>query len=324
MNAQEVQARMNESGKKRIPFLFAVDFERENGLFIENPLAQTDILFRTPSGGNQPESILASGAQPPEMASTPIPYSAYKRRFDIVMQGLRRGDSYLANLTVRTPVQTALSLKDIFLFCHSPYGLFVPNCFTCFSPERFANLSNGIIAANPMKGTISADIPDAEARILSNPKEIAEHCTIVDLMRNDMGMVAEAIRVERFRYIDRIRSFTGDILQVSSEIIGRLPDDYRSRLGDIIFRMLPAGSVSGAPKKSTVAIIQKAEAEPRGYYTGVFGYFDGDALDSAVLIRFIAQDEGQLFFHSGGGITVNSHPESEYEEVLRKVCLPCR
>jgi para-aminobenzoate synthetase component I len=138
----------------------------------------------------------------------------------------------------------------------------------------------------------------------ADPKEIAEHNTIVDLMRNDIGMVAEDVQVERFRYIDRIKTHNGDILQVSSEITGRLPKDNLSHLGDIVFRMLPAGSVSGAPKQSTVNLIHKAEPETRGYYTGVFGFFDGSELDTAVLIRFIVQDKNKLFFHSGGGITI--------------------
>lgn len=155
-----------------------------------------------------------------------------------------------------------------------------------------------------MKGTISAEVSNAKCVILGDPKETAEHNTIVDLMRNDIGMVAEDVQVERFRYIDRIKTHNGDILQVSSEITGRLPKDNLSHLGDIVFRMLPAGSVSGAPKQSTVNLIHKAEPEARGYYTGVFGYFDGSELDTAVLIRFIVQDENKLFFHSGGGITI--------------------
>lgn len=313
---------MNDYGKRGIPFLFAVDFDIEKGLFAENPLEQTNILFRTTLGGNKPESTFAPHCFSGKISPAPIPYLEYKKRFDIVMQGLMRGDSYLTNLTVRTPVQTGLSLKDIFLLSRSPYSIYVPNDFVCFSPERFVKIANGIISTNPMKGTISADIPDAERVVLSDPKETAEHCTIVDLMRNDIGMEAENISIKKFRYIDRIQTMTGGILQVSSEIMGNLPNDYMLRLGDIIFRMLPAGSVSGAPKKSTVDIIHKAEPEPRGYYTGIFGYFDGQELDTAVMIRFIKQYESELFFHSGGGITVNSNSKSEYDEMLKKIYLP--
>ncbi|MDL2319889.1 aminodeoxychorismate synthase component I [Alistipes sp. OttesenSCG-928-B03] len=320
MRAEEVQRRMNDCGRMGTPFLFAVDFDMEEGIFIENPLNQTDVLFRTPAVEVTQKS--AGLSTPAELSSAPITLQEYKARFDVIMQGLMRGDSYLANLTVRTPVQTNLSMEEIFRSSDSPYGLYVPGKFVCFSPERFIRIANGTISTNPMKGTISADIPHAEDTILADAKETAEHYTIVDLMRNDIGMVAGDVGVERFRYIDRIKTRSGDILQVSSEITGRLPDDNLSHLGDIVFRMLPAGSVSGAPKQSTVDLIHKAEPEARGYYTGVFGYFDGDALDTAVLIRFIALDGSDLYFHSGGGITVNSDLKSEYDEVLKKIYLP--
>lgn len=302
MRAVEVKKRMNDCGRMKTPFLFAVDFNMKEGLFIENPLHQTEVLFRTPTTKVSQQSKLLSTFI--DLSAQPITLSEYKDRFDIIMQGLMRGDSYLTNLTVRTPVQTNLSLEEIFLLSNSPYGLYIPGKFVCFSPERFIRIANDTISTNPMKGTISAEVSNAKCAILADPKEIAEHNTIVDLMRNDIGMVAEDVQVERFRYIDRIKTHSGDILQVSSEITGRLPKDNLSHLGDIVFRMLPAGSVSGAPKQSTVNLIHKAEPEARGYYTGVFGYFDGSELDTAVLIRFIVQDENKLFFHSGGGITI--------------------
>ena len=86
--------------------------------------------------------------------------------------------------------------------------------------------------------------------------------------------------------------------------------------------MLPAGSISGAPKEATRKIIQEAESEPRGYYTGVCGYYDGNELDSAVIIRYIENDENQYYFRSGGGITAYSDCEEEYKEVLEKIYLP--
>ncbi len=320
MRAEEVQRHMNDCGRMRTPFLFAVDFDMKEGIFIENPLHQTEILFRTPTAKVAQKSKLSTTSV--ELSSVPTTLPEYKDRFDIIMRGLMRGDSYLANLTVRTPVQTNLSMEEIFLLSDSPYGLYIPGKFVCFSPERFVRIANNTISTNPMKGTISADIPHAEDTILADAKEAAEHYTIVDLMRNDIGMVAEDVKVERFRYIDRIKTHNGEILQVSSEITGRLPDDNLSHLGDTVFRMLPAGSVTGAPKQSTVDLIHKAEPEARGYYTGVFGYFDGNVLDTAVLIRFIAQDGNGLYYHSGGGITVNSNLKSEYDEVLKKIYLP--
>lgn len=94
-------------------------------------------------------------------------------------------------------------------------------------------------------------------------------------------------------------------------------------MGNLVFSLLPAGSVSGAPKSSTLRLIQKAEAMPRGFYTGVFGLFDGMSLDSAVMIRYIEQDgESQMYFRSGGGLTINSQAEDEYREVIQKIYLP--
>ncbi|OGU77880.1 MAG: hypothetical protein A2279_07140 [Stygiobacter sp. RIFOXYA12_FULL_38_9] len=86
--------------------------------------------------------------------------------------------------------------------------------------------------------------------------------------------------------------------------------------------MLPAGSISGAPKKKTVEIIQNAEKLERGYYTGVFGYYDGNNLDSAVMIRFIEQTAEGLVYRSGGGITFMSDVNSEYQELIDKVYVP--
>ena len=120
-------------------------------------------------------------------------------------------------------------------------------------------------------------------------------------------MVAKKVWIERFSYIDNITTDRGAILQVSSEIKGELPENYSSYLGDIILKLLPAGSISGAPKKSTLNIISEAEGEKRGFYTGIFGFFDGKTLDSAVTIRYIEKDsDGQFYYRSGGGITVIS------------------
>jgi para-aminobenzoate synthetase component 1 len=104
--------------------------------------------------------------------------------------------------------------------------------------------------------------------------------------------------------------------------VGKLPNDYAQRIGSILFELLPAGSISGAPKKKTVEVIKAAETYERGYYTGVFGYFDGETLDSGVMIRFIENINGKLYFKSGGGITTFSNAASEYQELTDKVYVP--
>ena len=240
----------------------------------------------------------------------------------MVREGLARGDSFLLNLTVATGLETDWTLEEIFHRAWSPYRLLVPGRFVCFSPEIFVRVDEGVISSYPMKGTIDASVPDAGRVILEDYKERSEHNTIVDLIRNDLNRVAERVDVRRFRYIDRLRVSRGEILQVSSEVTGRLTGDYYSRLGEVVFGMLPAGSISGAPKPSTLRIIARAEGERRGFYTGVFGYFDGKRLDSAVMIRYIEVRDGRYYFRSGGGITINSECRAEYEEVLAKVYLP--
>ena len=124
-----------------------------------------------------------------------------------------------------------------------------------------------------MKGTIDANLPDAEETILSDEKEMAEHVMIVDLMRNDLGIIGEDVHVEKFRYIDKIRAGEKELLQVSSKITAKLPDDWSDHLGTLLEQILPAGSISGTPKKSTLGIIENVENYERGFYTGVFGIY---------------------------------------------------
>lgn len=320
----KLKEKINKNGNEKKPFLFVVDFELTGGYFIDMPLTDQTILFECPIGRNNSNMVFEKITDGDDLKIYPIAYQQYQYKYDRVMAGLRRGDSFLTNLTIKTPIKTSLSLEEIFHLSNSTYKVCIPDQFVCFSPERFVKIENGIISTNPMKGTINAEVADAEQTILSDPKEKAEHYTIVDLLRNDLGMVAEKVKVERFRYIDRIDTHRQSILQVSSEITGKLNDDYMSHLGDIIFRMLPAGSICGAPKQSTINIIQKAENEPRGFYTGIFGYFDGYRFDSCVLIRYIEEIDNQKYFRSGGGITVYSDPLKEYQEVLDKIYLPTR
>ena len=315
----EVISKINAAGRAKTPFLFGVDFELSEGFFVENPLRQNDILFNINGVGNCTEAIPNN---PFRFDFFPEEESVYSRRFATVMDGLRHGNSFLTNLTIITPIETDLSLKDIFLRSRAMCRLFVPERFVCFSPERFVRIENGRIYAHPMKGTIDATIENAAEIILNDYKEKAEHNTIADLIRNDINRIATRVKVNRFRYIDRLETNKGAILQVSSEIEGTLPDNWQSNLGALLSEMLPAGSISGAPKQATLDIIRRAEQEPRGYYTGVVGYSDGEVFDSYVLIRYIEKQGNRLFFRSGGGITINSVCESEYNEVIQKFYVP--
>ena len=234
-----------------------------------------------------------------------------------------RGDSFLTNLTLRTPIECTASLEDIYLSSEATYRILLPGHFVAFSPECFVKLQGDELATHPMKGTIDAHLPNAAETLRADYKEGCEHHTIVDLMRNDLSRIANGVHVRRFKYLTELHTSSGELLQMSSEVIGTINRSRGLHLGDLLLQLLPAGSISGAPKERTVELIQEAEGQSRGFYTGVCGYFDGKDLDSAVLIRFIEQDtDGKLFYHSGGGITINSSCKDEYHECLQKIYIP--
>lgn len=308
---------MNKLGKNKIPFLFIFDFELENAfVFPISELENENIFFKI---NHKPEQLINKNIQ---FRKSPINFEIYKKAFDYVVEEIKKGNSYLTNLTFPTEIEINLTLEEIYKYCNAKYKLFFKNQFIVFSPETFVKIENGIISSYPMKGTIDANIPNAEEIILNDEKEFAEHTTIVDLIRNDLSIVAKNVHVEKFRYIDKIKTNEKELFQVSSKIVGELPRNYSEKVGEIIFELLPAGSISGAPKKKTVEIIQNAEIDKRGFYTGVFGIFDGDNLDSAVMIRYIENNNGKLIYRSGGGITYLSDVNLEYQELIDKVYVP--
>ncbi|NUO00190.1 MAG: aminodeoxychorismate synthase component I [Saprospiraceae bacterium] len=314
---------MNQLGASGIPFLFLIDFEAAR--WIVEPLDTLnakDIAFNFNGKGNTANDAVLPSGKAVWFEKYPIAYDRYLEAFREVVAQQRNGNSFLTNLTFPTRIATNLSLGEIFQYSSARYKLRYQDVFVLFSPETFVQINDGTIASCPMKGTIDAHLPNAAQHILDDEKEKAEHATIVDLIRNDLSRVASQVQVERYRYIERIATPTKDLLQVSSRISGRLPEDYPCRLGDIFAALLPAGSISGAPKNKTLEIIAAAEGYKRGFYTGVCGCFDGCNVDSAVMIRFIEQTPEGLLYKSGGGITVYSDPEKEYQELIDKVYVP--
>ena len=313
---------MNAFGHERTPFLFVLDFDVQKPIVRHlSEIEPRSLRFDIQGFANVAPMRVASTPRV-ELEKTPISISGYEAAFQKVIAELLYGNSFLLNLTFSTPVRINLSLEEIFTYSEARYKLYMQDRFVVFSPETFVQIRNGKISSFPMKGTIDAAIPDAERKILENPKETAEHTTIVDLIRNDLSMVARDVHVDRFRYVEAVRTNQKTLLQVSSGISGQLPDDYHSRLGDIIYTLLPAGSISGAPKKKTVEIIKNIEPHDRGYFTGVFGYYNGEDLDCGVMIRFIEKQGDRFIFRSGGGITAQSVLEEEYQEMLDKVYVP--
>ncbi len=311
---------MNELGKAKQPFVFLIDFDFQKSRVWKWDESREYVLWKTPKYTN-----FESAQQTVEQFRwkvRPVNYARYQKAFDLVQNHLHSGDSYLLNLTMPSQVETNLSLDEIFHASHSTYKVMLKNQFVCFSPEIFIRIENNEISSFPMKGTIDATLENAAFILKTDKKELAEHNTIVDLIRNDLSMVADQVQVKKYRYLDHIKSNRNELLQMSSEITGKLTPDYHENLGDLVARLLPAGSISGAPKKKTVDIIKAAENYDRGYYTGIFGVFDGENLESCVLIRYLEQQKEQLIFKSGGGITFQSNCQREYEELVKKVYVP--
>jgi len=296
------------------PFLLISDFKAEKLLvYTDEELKTNDIAFSfTPSTQLNSTSLQIA----------PMDFKTYKKNFNTIIEHIKAGETYLLNYTCSTPITTNLSLHEIYNKAHAKFKLRYKDDFVCFSPERFIKIEQSTISTYPMKGTIDASIENAKAKILSNEKEMAEHIMVVDLLRNDLGIIAKEIKVEDFRYVEHLKTGNKELLQVSSKITGQLPRDWRKNFGEIIAALLPAGSITGTPKRSTVKIIETVEAHKRGFFTGVFGYFDGENFDSAVMIRFIENNNGNLIYKSGGGITIDSSSTNEYQEMLDKIYIP--
>ena len=310
---------INALGRSRIPFLFILSYDKKKIFAQALSELDDDIYYKLENIRNYP---VQKREKDFTFSKSPVSFLQYKKAFEHILVEIRSGNTYLLNLTFQTPIESNLDLKEIFTYAKAKFKLYYKDEFICFSPERFVEIENNTISTYPMKGTIDADLPSARETILENKKEMAEHVMIVDLMRNDLGIVAKEVNVEKFRYIDSIQAGEKELLQVSSKIRAKLPENWKESIGTLLDKLTPAGSITGTPKKSTVGIIDTIENYDRGFYTGVFGLFDGEALRSSVMIRFIEKQKEQLVYKSGGGITIDSDAQSEYEELIDKIYLP--
>jgi len=301
-----------------VPFLFILDYTLKKPMVI--PLSEVNPAEIEYAFGRLDNMGVSSFARQPLIFNFTSPSKqTFGLAFRQVQNELHAGNTYLTNLCFKIPIQTNWSLKTIFVQAKAKYKLRYKDKFVFFSPETFVKIANGKIATFPMKGTIDAATPNAKEVLLNDPKEDAEHATIVDLLRNDLSAVAKKVRLKEFKFLDLVENHRGAIWQMSSRIEGVLPKDYEGKIGDIFNQLLPAGSITGAPKRKTLEIIQEVETDARGYYTGVAGIVDGDFVDSAVMIRFVEKEKEQYFYRSGGGITSQSEMEKEYQELLEKV-----
>ncbi len=322
LNKQDGIAKLNELGHKKVPFVFIISYDINK--IIAEPISEIDPNTLKYHFGNASNFIKRNEKLDKKIIfdSQPIDFDEYLLKFQEVQKYLQKGDSYLLNLTCQTPIRSNLSLSEIFYFTESNFKLEFVDKFVSFSPELFVRIEDNTISSFPMKGTIDANVKNAEDQLIADQKELAEHYTIVDLIRNDLSLVAKNVRVDKFRYIDQIKTNNKTILQSSSHIVGKLEENWQKNIGSIFEKLLPAGSITGAPKRKTIEIIDSIENYSRNYYTGIAGIFDGNNLECYVLIRFIEKQNTKLIYKSGGGITTKSNPQTEYQELIDKVYAP--
>ncbi len=314
-----LKSSLNHFGKNKIPFLFVISYDLQKWEIIELNKLPNDLIFSI-------NEIKSANITKQKIQITPqfTTIKTYKKRYKQVIEEIKNGNTYLLNLTTKTKINSTQNLYEIYKNSSAKYKIFFKNKFVSFSPETFIKIENNKIFTYPMKGTISADIVDAKNKILKNKKELAEHTMIVDLLRNDLNIVSKNVKVDLFRYVEEIEAGDKNLLQVSSKISGNLENNWQERIGDIIIKLLPAGSITGTPKRSTINIIENIEKYKRDYFTGIWGVFDGETIDSSVLIRFIESTKikGKYIYKSGGGITLDSNCLSEYQEMKDKVYIP--
>lgn len=313
--------KMDELSDQKVPFFLMVDFLVENVLvYTESELKENSILIDFHNFKNA--NLHEAETKDIYLRSFPESKEEYRKGFDIVQKNLKLGNSYLTNYTCKTEIEINLNLEEIFYLSKAKYKVLYKDEFVFFSPETFIEITDNEIFTHPMKGTIDAAKENAIEVLKNDVKEKAEHYTVVDLLRNDLSMVADEVKVNEFQRIDFLKTNKKNLYAMSSEISGKLKPEFQNKIGSIMKSLLPAGSILGAPKTKTLEIIQEAENHDRDFYTGICGWFDGKNLDSCVMIRFIEKESGKLYFKSGGGITHLSNFADEYQEMKNKIYVP--
>ncbi|CAN0185026.1 unnamed protein product, partial [Chrysoparadoxa australica] len=225
---------LNELYRDKTPFVLFTDFMGDT-VWIK-PTSEIDVDELKYQFPNIKAQHKTDKLKKLKFKKEPVSYQEFSEAFDQVVHEIKIGNSYLTNLTFRTPINTNFSLDDIFDHSEALYQIKFKDQFVVFSPETFVRIEGEKIHSYPMKGTIDAAIPNAREKILSDHKEMSEHITIVDLIRNDLSQIASQVRVTKFRFMSTIKTYEKQLLQVSSEITGMLHDP--ENLGDNLFSLL--------------------------------------------------------------------------------------
>ncbi len=188
------------------------------------------------------------------------------------------------------------------------------------SPEMLVKVEDGIVSTMPIAGTRPRGKTEEEDQkldeeLLRDPKELAEHNMLVDLGRNDIGKISTFNSVKVSDYLT-LKKFS-HVTHITSVVSGKLKEGLGGV--DAIASILPAGTLSGAPKVRAMEIIEELEEEKRGIYGGAIGYigYDGN-LDTCIAIRTVVKKEGVAYVQAGAGIVLDSDPETEYQEAVNK------
>ena len=188
------------------------------------------------------------------------------------------------------------------------------------SPETLVKLENGVLHTFPLAGTrprgkTEEEDKALEAELLADKKELAEHNMLVDLGRNDLGKISKfgTVKVEKLHSIERF----SHVMHIGSTVRGEISENHDAL--DVIEAVLPAGTLSGAPKIRACQLIEELENNKRGIYGGAIGYIDFTGnMDTCIAIRIVYKKNGKVFVRSGAGIVADSVPEKEFEECLNK------
>lgn len=251
----------------------------------------------------------------------------YCRMVTRAKEYIREGDIFQVVLSNRLEADFEGSLLDTYRVLRtinpSPYMFYFSGDdieAAGASPETLVKLHDGTLYTFPLAGTrprgktIEED-DFLEKDLLSDEKECAEHNMLVDLGRNDIGKISEfgSVKVQKYMSIEKF----SHVMHIGSTVQGSIREEYDAV--SAVDAILPAGTLSGAPKKRACEIIDELENIKRGIYGGAVGYLDFNGnLETCIAIRFAFKKNGKVFSQSGGGIVADSVPENEYEETINK------
>lgn len=252
---------------------------------------------------------------------------AYCDMVEQAKQHIREGDIFQIVLSNRLSAPFEGSLLNTYRILRatnpSPYMFYFSGTdieVAGASPETLVKLENGVLHTFPLAGTRPRGKNEAEDRaleadLLADEKELAEHNMLVDLGRNDLGKVGKfgSVRVETLHSVERY----SHVMHIGSTVRGEIREGLDAL--DAISAVLPAGTLSGAPKIKACQLIGKLENNKRGIYGGAIGYIDfADNMDTCIAIRIAYKKNGKVFVRSGAGIVADSVPEKEFEECINK------